>query len=221
MSTKMLRKLRAGVAAFFSNAAYATWAQTALVVISIFVAVIALRHTDRAIGVTNSTLLAQRYFLDHPSGVQASLVLRTRQYEMVQEAKKKIPNYDDKKASQAGWEDVFVIARPLVTARIKDDPKLRDDYVTGRNFFTSLFVCVESGACDRDTAVEMLGEEARGFYLATCSYMERTDSGFEGDEDSQNFVAFLVDYAHFRDSQKYYFCRTKVDEYLKTNRPNG
>jgi hypothetical protein len=206
MSTKFVE--------FFSNAAYATWAQTVIIVCGVLVAVVAMRHTDQTASVTNSMLFSQRYFLEKPSVSNVSLALRTKQFEIVQQAKTKISGYNDENERQAGWENVFRIARPLVAENIRNDPELKAKYEAGYDFFTSLFICLETEACDKVTATRMLAVEAKGFYNATCPYMEYLEAKYGHDEESPRFFDFLVGVAGFKDLKSDYFCREKVRAYL-------
>jgi hypothetical protein len=198
----MLVSLRA----FFSNGGYATWFQTLVVVLSVVVAIIAMRETDNNQSIANSTILAQKYFSEKPTLASASLRLRISQYVQVQEAKKTFQSYDS--SHDTDFVALFERARPLVRKRINDSNDLQSDYQALNDFFSGLLVCVDAQVCDKATAVKLLGLELLGFYNAVCPYLEEQGINFGYDEDSERYLTFLVDYAHY--NRPDFFCREKL-----------
>ena len=192
--------------AFLSNGGYATWFQTLVVAISVLVAVVAIRESDTNQTVSNSSLLAQKYFSDKPTLASASLRLRISQYVQVQEAKKILGNYDSGK--DPNFIALFQTARPLVKNKIEASAELQADYQALSDFFSGMLVCVEAGVCDRATAVKLLGWELLGFYNAVCPYQEELARSYGYDEDSARYLTFLVEYAHYK--QPEFFCREKI-----------
>ena len=196
--------------AFFSNGGYATWFQTIVVVISVIVAVLAIKSSDTNQTVSNSTLLAQKYFADKPALASASLRLRISQYVQVQEAKKTFPVYEAK--SDPNFGSLFERARPFVRKKIEDSTDLQADYLALNDFFSGVLVCVEAGVCDKGSAVKLLGWEMLGFYNAVCPYQEEQSRAFGYDEDSERYLTFLVDYAHYKSPD--FFCRERLTTHV-------
>jgi len=185
------------IAVFFSNGGYATWFQSLIIVVSVIVAVYAIQATDTNQSKTNSVLFAQRYFTDRPTLANAALRLRISQYVQVQEAKKMIAGYDDRK--DTGFGGLFEVARPLVRQKIQSSSELQADYQAVNDFFSGFLVCVGAGVCDRTTGVRLLGWELLGFYNAVCPYHD---------------LSFLVDSAHYKDPDTQYFCRDRLTRLL-------
>jgi hypothetical protein len=204
------------IATFFSNGGYATWFQSLIIIVSVIVAVYAIQATDSSQSRRNSVLFAQRYFTDRPTLANAALRLRISQYLQVQEAKKRISGYDDRK--DAGFGELFEVARPLVRQKIVDTPELQADYQAVNDFFSGLLVCIGAGVCDRATAVRLLGWELLGFYNAVCPYQESVARTYGYDEDSDRYLGFLVDSAHYMDPDKQYFCRDRLTSLLAKHR---
>ena len=200
------------IAAFLSNGGYATWFQSLIIVVSVVVAVYAVQETDSNQSKTNSVLFAQRYFTERPTLANAALRLRISQYVQVQEAKKMIDGYDDRKDADFGG--LFEVARPLVRQKIKSSPELQADYQAVNDFFSGFLVCVGAGVCDRATGVRLLGWELLGFYNAVCPYQESVARDYGYDEDSDRYLSFLVDSAQYRDLGTQYFCREKLTRFL-------
>lgn len=196
----------AALRAFFSNGGYATWFQTLVVVLSVVVAIVAIRKGDANQTTANSILLAQKYFAEKPSLASASLRLRISQYVQVQEAKKTFGTYEPK--SDPNFAALFERARPLVTKRIQESAELQADFQSLSDFFAGLLICTEAAVCDRATAIKLLGWELLGFYNAVCPYQEEQARSFGYDEDSERYLTFLVDHAHYTSSD--FFCREKL-----------
>jgi hypothetical protein len=200
------------IADFFSNGGYATWFQSLIIVVSVIVAVYAIQATDTNQSKTNSVLFAQRYFTDRPTLANATLRLRVSQYVQVQEAKKMIVGYDDRK--DIGFGGLFEVARPLVRQKIQSNSELQADYQAVNDFFSGFLVCVGAGVCDRATGVRLLGWELLGFYNAVCPYQESVSRDYGYDEDSDRYLSFLVDSAHYNDPDTQYFCRDRLTRLL-------
>jgi len=204
----MLRK----ITDFLSNGGYATWFQSLIVVVSVVVAVYAIKESDTNVAVSNTVELAQKYFTDKPTLASASLRLRIAQYQAVQEAKKKIADYDQ--TADANLDRLFKAARPLVVKQISETKSLLDDYRSVDDFFSGVLVCVKNSVCDQTISVKLLGWEMLGFYNAACSYMEWSGREYKYDEDSPRYVAYLVDFAGYKDANKQYFCRDQLVRHL-------
>jgi len=200
------------IADFFSNGGYATWFQSLIIVVSVVVAVYAIKATDSNQAKTNSVLFAQRYFTERPTLANATLRLRISQYVLVQEARKKIPGYDDRK--DIGFGGLFEVARPLVRQRIESNSELQADYQAVNDFFSGFLVCVSAGVCDRATGVRLLAWELLGFYNAVCPYQESLAREYGYDEDSDRYLSFLVYSAEYRDPDTQYFCRDRLTRLL-------
>jgi hypothetical protein len=201
---------------FFSNAGYATWFQSLIVILSVGVAAYAIRETSANVAISNSVTLAQKYFTDKPTLASASLRLRISQFQQVQEAKKTITNYDPQR--DRNFDRLFEAARPLVRKQIVDNLSLQDDYNALNDFFSSVFICVSNGVCEGITSVKLLASEVYGFYNAACPFMEETALKYKNDEDSPRYIAFLVRVAGYGTDRKNYFCRDELTHYAsKTN----
>jgi hypothetical protein len=197
--------VRAGraIGGFFSNAAFATWVQNVIIVISVIVAVLTLKDSDVNLRIANSTAFAQRYVLDKPSLSVYAADLRVAQFEAVQDAKRQISNLNG----------LFEIARPLVLNRIRSDSKLTSKYSDVANFFRSFIACVDSNVCDRDTAKKLLSSELLAFYNAVCPYIEYQEQTFNHEDESPQFLDFLVNSSGHTDAEEY-FCRAKLGAFL-------
>jgi hypothetical protein len=199
---------------FFSNAGWATWAQTLFVLVGVVVALITLHRSVEDRRVTTSLDFSRRYFLDErPLSVIAGH-LRNIQYLVVQDAKKKIVNYNQTTDKAAGFTQLFDTAQPMVMHKIKSDTELVKQYSVAAYFFRAAVLCVEAGACDGDTMVNLLASEMLAFYNAVCPYMEYDENLFNNEDTSPVFIRFLVNQANYRD-EKLYFCRVKLQTYLK------
>jgi hypothetical protein len=203
----MLSKL----ASFFSNGGYATWFQSLIVVLSVLVAVYAIKETDTNVVVSNAVGLAQKYFTEKPTLASANLRLRVSQFELVQEAKKQIDGYDPQR--DAHFDRLFEVARPLVRKQIINTPGLKDDFNAVNDFFSAVFVCVANGVCDQRTSVKLLAREVLGFYNATCPYMQETNLKYGDDDDSRRYIAFLVGFANLKAEKSQFFCRDELARY--------
>jgi hypothetical protein len=207
--------VRAGraIGGFFSNAAFATWVQNVIIVISVIVAVLTLKDSDVNLRIANSTAFAQRYVLDKPSLSVYAADLRVAQFEAVQDAKRQISNFDQDRARADNWNGLFEIARPLVLNRIRSDSKLTSKYSDVANFFRSFIACVDSNVCDRDTAKKLLSSELLAFYNAVCPYIEYQEQTFNHEDESPQFLDFLVNSSGHTDAEEY-FCRAKLGAFL-------
>lgn len=201
------------IKAFFSDAVTALWIQNLIVVLSVIVAFFALRDTDSNLRRANSVTLAQRYFLEKPALSVQATELRRAQYNVVQDAKKAIPNYNQEANRAAGWSQLFEKARPMVLENIRNSPDLTNKYHEVVNFFMSAIACVQAEVCERDTAVRLLSAEMLAFYNAVCPYMEGQEVAFDHEDESPQFLNFLVIVAGERNSNNY-FCRDKLGSYL-------
>jgi hypothetical protein len=166
---------------FFNNPSYATWAQSAVVLLSVLIAVLALQHTDTNQSVQASLSFGQRFFLDNPSPANASLTLRTTQFKLVQDSKQKLSNYDP--STDKGYTALFRIAYPSVRESISSDPKLQDLVHQVDNFFSPLFACIDQKVCEKQTALNMLGFEILTFFNAVCPYLEEEDRTYRNREN--------------------------------------
>jgi hypothetical protein len=197
----MLSKLTS----FFSNAGYATWVQSLIIIVSVGVAAYAIRETDTNVAISNSVALAQKYFTDKPTLASASLRLRISQFQQVQEAKKLISNYDPQ--TDRNYDHLFEAARPRVRKQISETASLQEDYNTLNDFFSAVFICVSNGVCDRTTSVKLLALEVLSFYNAVCPFMEEAAQKYKNDEDSPRYIAFLIGVAGYSADRSNYFCR--------------
>ncbi len=204
----MKQKLKA----FFSNGGYATWVQSVIVIVSVFVAIYAIKETDTNVAVSNAVGLAQKYFTDKPTTASASLRLRIAQYEQVQVAKKQIVGYDQKK--DGNLDGLFEVARPLVLKSISENSNLQDDYHVLNDFFSGVMLCVANNVCDQATSVKLLSDEILGFYNAACPYMEEIGKTYSHDENSPRYIAFLIEKARIGTDKSQYFCRSALANYL-------
>ena len=199
---------------FFSNAGRATWAQTLVVLVSVVVALITLHRNAEDRRVTASLEFSRRYFLDQPPLSVAAGHLRNVQYSVVQEAKTKIPKYNQTTDKAAGFTQLFAAAQPMVMEKIKSDSELAKQYDAVANFFRAAILCVDAGSCDGDTMVKLLASEMLAFYNAVCPYMEYDEDSYNYEDTSPVFLQFLVNRANRRD-EKGYFCRVKLQTFLK------
>lgn len=216
MSAGLLREARmlGKLAAFFSNAGYATWVQSLIVIGSVAVAIFAIKETNTNVAISNSLDLAKKYFTDKPTLASANLRLRISQYQQVQQAKKTISGYDREK--DVGFAELLKAAGPLVAKQIKESANLQDDYNSLNDFFSGYMVCVTNKVCDRVTSVNLLAWEVLGFYNAACPYMEDLGRQYRYDDDSPRYVAFLVDVAGYKDQRSQYFCKDAVASHLSS-----
>jgi hypothetical protein len=210
-----LLMFRQSLARFLNNASYATWVQSVVVLLSVFIAVVALQHTDANQTVQSSLSFGQRFFLDNPSPANASLTLRTNQFKLVQDAKQKLENYDP--ASDKGFTALFRAAAPMIKQSIGNDPKLQDLVHQVDNFFSPLFVCIDQHVCDRQTALNMLSFEILTFFNAVCPYMEEEDRTFHNRENMDRYMSFLVDIAGYRDPDTH-VCKESLGAFLAAAR---
>jgi hypothetical protein len=198
----------------FSNAGWATWVQTLVVLIGVVIALITLHRSVEDRRVTASLEFSHRYFLgDRPLSVTAGH-LRNVQYLVVQDAKRKIPNYNQTTEKAAGFTQLFATAQPMVLDKIKSDIELGKQYDAVASFFRAAVLCVEAGACDEDTMVKLLAPEMLAFYNAVCPYIEYDEDSYNDEDTSSVFLRFLVNSGNYRD-EKMYFCRVKLQIYLK------
>src|SRR5262249_38416859 len=151
----------------------------------------------------------QRYYAGPPTLFSYTNDLTHAQHSVVQDAKAKIPNY--KLDTDEKFINLFKVARPMVLEKFKQDEDLRRKYEAVEPYFVSTVVCVDAGACDEGTIVDLLAEDLRRFYNAVCSY-QSGDPDSAG--DSQQLVRFLVERAHFTDLYQHYFCREEVESFL-------
>ena len=200
---------------FFSNAGWATWSQTLVVLVGVVFALITLHRSAEDRRVTASLEFSRRYFLDQPPLSIIAGHLRNVQYSVVQDAKKKIPNYNQTTDKAAGFAQLFSAAQPMVMDKIKSDSELAKQYDAVANFFRAAALCVEAGACDGDTMVKLLASEMLAFYNAVCPYMEYDEDSYKDEDTSPVFLRFLVKRASYRD-EKDYFCRVKLQTYLRS-----
>lgn len=192
------------LAAFLSNGGYATWFQSLIVVVSVAVAVWAIKETDTNAAVSTSVGLAEKYFTEKPTLASASLRLRISQYQQVQEAKKTINGYDPK--NDPDYTQLFKTAQPLVAAQISKNSNLQDDYNVLNDFFSAVLICAKNRVCDQTTSIKLLAWEILGYYNAVCPFMKDYGRQFGYDEDTPRYIAFLVGVAGYADP-KLYFCR--------------
>jgi hypothetical protein len=197
---------------FFSNSGYATWFQSVIVVLSVLVAALAISSSDRQASVSNTITITQHYFTGTPALVEQASELRREQFNAVQEAKKKIPNYSTD--ADSTFAELFKVARPLVNSKIKNDDHLRKQYEAVEPYFILVVLCVNSGACSARVVNASLSEEIRAFYNAVCAYQEELERAQKNDRDSQLFVQFLTKTAGYTDLNRHYFCREKAAHYL-------
>lgn len=185
---------------FFSNAVYATWFQSVILVVTVYMAMLTIRANHHENAVNNANQVVQRYYVGSPTLFSYTNDLSHAQYSVVQDAKAKILNYNpdhDKNLIK-----LFEVARPMVLKKFNEDEDLRHKYEAVEPYFVSTVVCVDAGACDEGTIVNLLAEDLRRFYNAVCSY-QSGDQDSAG--DSYRLVFFLVKRAHFADLYQHYF----------------
>jgi len=197
---------------FFLDAAFATWVQNLVIIISVLVAYMTLKDSDVNLRITNSTAFAQRYVLDKPSLSVSAAELIIAQYNTVQDAKKTITGYSQDAAKASAWDKLFEVARPMVLTKISSDSTLSGEYSDVASFFRSLIACVDAQVCDKDTAVKLLAGEMLAFYNAVCPYIEVQEQKFNNKDESAQFLVFLTS-AGYTD-QNAYFCRSQLNTIL-------
>ena len=183
---------------FFSDPAWATWAQTFIVTLSVIVAILTLRDTDANSKTANSMTFVQRYYLDKPALSVSAASMRAMQYNTVQEAKKLIENYNQEANIAAGWGQLFEKARPLVAKKIKASADLVRKYEDITRFFQSVIFCSQSQVCDKDVLVKLIAPEMLAYYNAVCPYMEYTEISLNNEDESPQFLGFLVNVAGYK-----------------------
>jgi hypothetical protein len=197
---------------FFSNPGYATWVQSALILVSVAIAILAIRSSDRQASVTNAVTIARRYYEGSPPLAESANELRRTQYRIVGEAIKHIQGYS--RESDNDFSKLFEVARPMVKEAISNDPSLQKKYASVESYFILVVMCVNADACSENTIVLSLGEDLRAFYNAVCPYLEERERLEKNDRDSKLLLKFLVEKAKFRNPAKDYFCRDKVTQFL-------
>jgi hypothetical protein len=99
----------------------------------------------------------------------------------------------------------------MVLKKFEQDPLLRQKYEAVEPYFVSTVLCVNSGACDERTTIELLKDDILGFYNAVCAYT----SGDQGSKkDSQLLISFLVKQAGIAVSPDNYFCPEEAEKLL-------
>jgi hypothetical protein len=194
---------------FFSNAAYATWIQSVILVITVVVALLTIRANHHENSVNNTNQVLQRYYTGSPTLFSYTNDLVSAQWSVVQNAKHKIPNYDSEQ--DRDFVKLFEVAHPLVLEKFEKEPILRQKYEALQPFFVATVLCVDAEACDQPSTVALLGEDIRRFYNAVCAYQGKDKASAS---DTQHLISFLVNAAHFTDLYHDYFCPEQVEPLL-------
>ena len=189
---------------FLSNGGYATWVQTAVALLTVLVAYLALRDTDIIQGKQTTLELARKYYSADPTPALAMLRLENAQLDVVNKARASLPAYDPK--ADADQEILLKTARPMLKARIDGDKGLQTDYETMRDVYYEVATCMDTKACDGEFAGTMFGPLFLRFYNAACPYIEEVSSELNHAHDNDNMLKFLQIWAKFTD-KKLYFCR--------------
>jgi hypothetical protein len=195
--------------AFFNNASYATWAQSFIVLLSVMIAIIALRATDKGQAVQASFSFGQKFYLDNPSPSNASLLLRANQFKLVQVAKTQIPDYDE--GTDLGHARLFQQVAPSLRESVLKEELLQQYFAQVDGFFSSLLVCLNQQVCDKEVALKMLGREVLDFFNAVCPFIEEEDR-LHRNSNIRRYMSFLVDVAGYKDSNDH-VCKVSLASY--------
>lgn len=188
---------------FFSNGGYATWVQTAGVVVGILIAYYTLRDTDATQSRQTTIDLARKYYSDQPAPALALLRLENAQLDVINQARGRITAYN---SSDDDNERLLEAARPMLKSRFDGDKTLQNDYETMRDVYYSIATCVDTKACDEKYAGDIFGRVILRFYNASCPYIEEVSSELNHAHDNDHILHFLKDLGKFTE-KKDYFCR--------------
>jgi hypothetical protein len=198
-----MKSIKNCLGSILNNASLATWAQAVLVGVGFFFTVQQIKDADHNNAVNLSAQFVTKFIdLDLYRLVGQ---YRITQYNAVQRAKDQIPNYNA--ATDPGFTNLFVAARPLIVDAIKEKDKeaATDNVIKIEQFFELVTRCIRQTACDDRTISNSMRESMITFYNAVCPYTEALEDNWKQTYFANTLVYLYVD-QKIQDPNRY-LCR--------------